>query len=103
MESVTVEIAQPLGVAGDVRERLHLVSVEIDPETAQVKIDGYWIADDCGVRLNPANGEGATRATPAAILCAINDALTPRGVRATKTPASPQRLWTLLQQAKPNR
>ncbi len=148
----------------------HLVRVEIDPETAQVKIDGYWIADDCGVRLNPANvegmiqggvaqgvgaalleeyvydadgqpltstfmdyllptiydvpmtekfalvtpspftplgakgvGEGAIHTTPAAILCAINDALTPRGVRATETPASPQRLWKLLQQAKPNR
>lgn len=148
----------------------HLVRVEIDPETAQVKIDGYWIADDCGVRLNPANvegmiqggvaqgvgaalleeyvydsdgqpltstfmdyllptiydvpmtekfalvtpspftplgakgvGEGAIHTTPAAILCAINDALAPRGVRATETPASPQRLWKLLQQAKPNR
>ena len=148
----------------------HLVRVEIDPETGQVKIDGYWIADDCGVRLNPANvegmiqggvaqgvgaalleeyvydadgqpltstfmdyllptiydvpmteksalvtpspftplgakgvGEGAIHTTPAAILCAINDALTPRGVRATETPASPQRLWKLLQQAKPNR
>ena len=148
----------------------HLVRVEIDPETAQVKIDGYWIADDCGVRLNPANvegmiqggvaqgvgaalleeyvydadgqpltstfmdyllptiydvpmtekfalvtpspftplgakgvGEGAIHTTPAAILCAINDALAPRGIRATETPASPQRLWKLLQQAKPNR
>ena len=148
----------------------HLVRVEIDLETGQVKIDGYWIADDCGVRLNPANvegmiqggvaqgvgaalleeyvydadgqpltstfmdyllptiydvpmteksalvtpspftplgakgvGEGAIHTTPAAILCAINDALTPRGVRATETPASPQRLWKLLQQAKPNR
>ena len=147
----------------------HLVRVEIDPGTAQVKIDGYWIADDCGVRLNPANvegmiqggvaqgvgaalleeyvydddgqpltstlmdyllptihdvpmtekaaivtpspfsplgakgvGEGAIHTTPAAILCAINDALAPLGVRATETPASPQRLWKLLQQAKPN-
>jgi len=144
--------------------------VEIDPETGQVTIDGYWIADDCGVRLNPANvegmiqgglaqgvgaalleeyvydeegqaltstfmdyliptisdvpipetaaivtpspftplgakgvGEGAIHTTPAAILCAINDALAPRGVRATETPASPQRLWKLLQAAKPNR
>jgi len=148
----------------------HLVRVEIDPETGQVTIDGYWIADDCGVRLNPANvegmiqgglaqgvgaalleeyvfdeegqaltstfmdyliptisdvpipetaaivtpspftplgakgvGEGAIHTTPAAILCAINDALAPRGVRATETPASPQRLWKLLQAAKPNR
>jgi CO/xanthine dehydrogenase Mo-binding subunit len=48
-------------------------------------------------------GEGAIHTTPAAVLCAINDALAPRGVRATETPASPQRLWKLLQQAKPNR
>ena len=147
----------------------HLVRVEIDPGTALVKIDGYWIADDCGVRLNPANvegmiqggvaqgvgaalleeyvyddegqpltstfmdyllptihdvpmtekaaivtpspftplgakgvGEGAIHTTPAAILCAINDALAPLGVRATETPASPQRLWKLLQQTKSN-
>lgn len=147
----------------------HLVRVEIDPGTGQVTIDGYWIADDCGVRLNPANvegmiqgglaqgvgaalleeyvydeegqaltstfmdyliptisdvpspettaivtpspftplgakgvGEGAIHTTPAAILCAINDALAPLGVRATETPASPQRLWKLLQAARPN-
>jgi len=29
-------------------------------------------------------------------------AIAPLGVRATETPASPQRLWKLLQQAKPN-
>jgi CO/xanthine dehydrogenase Mo-binding subunit len=152
---------------------VHLVRVEIDRETGQVAIDGYWIADDCGVRLNPANvegmiqggvaqgvgaalleeyvydeegqaltstfmdyllptisdvplpetaaivtpspftplgakgvGEGAMHTTPAAILCAINDALAPLGVRATETPASPLRLWRLLQSvksdAKPN-
>jgi CO/xanthine dehydrogenase Mo-binding subunit len=147
----------------------HLVRVEIDPETGQVAIDGYWIADDCGVRLNPANvegmiqggvaqgvgaalleeyvyddegqpltstfmdyllptihdvpmtekaaivtpspytplgakgvGEGAMHTTPAAILCAINDALAPLGVRATETPASPHRLWKLIESAKPN-
>ncbi len=147
----------------------HMVRVEIDPGTALVKIDGYWIADDCGVRLNPANvegmiqggvaqgvgaalleeyhyddegqpltstfmdyllptihdvpmtekaaivtpspftplgakgvGEGAIHTTPAAILCAINDALAPLGVRATESPASPQRLWNLLERAKSN-
>ena len=44
-------------------------------------------------------GEGAMHTTPAAILCAINDALAPLGVRATAVPASPHRLWTLLQSA----
>ncbi len=145
----------------------HIVRVEIDAETGQVAIDGYWIADDCGVRLNPANvegmiqggvaqgigaalleeyvydadgqpltstfadyllptifdvpipetaaivtpspftplgakgvGEGAMHTTPAAVLCAINDALAPLGVQATETPASPHRLWKLLEGAR---
>jgi CO/xanthine dehydrogenase Mo-binding subunit len=145
----------------------HLVLVEVDVETAQVHILKYWIADDCGTRLNPANvegqtqggvaqgvgaalleeavydedgqlrtstfmdyllptiyevpmtekralctpspftplgakgcGEGAMHTTPAAILCAINDALVPLDLRMLEVPASPQRLWTLLQSAK---
>lgn len=41
-------------------------------------------------------GEGAMHATPAAILCAINDALAPLGLALHETPASPQRLWALL-------
>ncbi|MEE8558440.1 MAG: molybdopterin cofactor-binding domain-containing protein, partial [Myxococcota bacterium] len=36
----------------------HVVVVEIDPETGQVTIPHYWIADDCGTRLNPATVEG---------------------------------------------
>jgi hypothetical protein len=35
--------------------------------------------------------------TPAAIMCAINDALLPLGLRALEVPASPYRLWKLLQ------
>jgi CO/xanthine dehydrogenase Mo-binding subunit len=143
----------------------HVVLVEVDVETAQVHILKYWIADDCGTRLNPANvegqtqggvaqgvgaalleeafydedgqlrtstfmdyllpsiyevpmtekralctpspftplgakgcGEGAMHTTPAAILCAINDALLPLGVSIFEVPASPQRVWTLLRQ-----
>jgi CO/xanthine dehydrogenase Mo-binding subunit len=45
-------------------------------------------------------GEGAINTTPAAIMCAINDALQPLGVRATEVPATPNRLWTLIQEAK---
>jgi CO/xanthine dehydrogenase Mo-binding subunit len=144
----------------------HVVRVELDPETGKVAIDGYWVADDCGTRLNPANvegmiqggiaqgvgaalleeyvhdedgqlltttfmdyllptihdvpmpekaalvtpspftplgakgvGEGAMHTTPAAILCAINDALAPLGARATEVPATPQRLWRILREA----
>ncbi len=41
-------------------------------------------------------GEGAIHTTPAAVMCAINDALSPLGVMATETPASPERLWRLI-------
>jgi carbon-monoxide dehydrogenase large subunit len=144
----------------------HLVLVEVDPETGMVQILKYFIADDCGTRLNPANvegmiqggvaqgvgaalleeyvydedgqlltstfmdyllptihevpmtaktalvtpspftplgakgvGEGAMHTTPAVIMCAITDALAPFGVRAREVPASPKRLWRLIQEA----
>ncbi|MAI80071.1 MAG: xanthine dehydrogenase family protein molybdopterin-binding subunit [Myxococcota bacterium] len=44
-------------------------------------------------------GEGAIHTTPAAIMCAINDALLPLGVQTTEVPASPRRLWKLIQEA----
>jgi CO/xanthine dehydrogenase Mo-binding subunit len=39
----------------------HLVAVEVDRETAEVHILKYYIADDCGTRLNPATVEGMTQ------------------------------------------
>jgi carbon-monoxide dehydrogenase large subunit len=145
----------------------HVVVVELDPETGQVKILKYCIADDCGTRLNPTTvegmidgavvqgvgaalleeyvydeegqpltssfmdyllptiheapttekaalvtpspftplgakgcGEGAIHTTPAAIMCAINDALAPLGARATEVPAAPNRLWKLIRDAR---
>lgn len=48
-------------------------------------------------------GEGAIHTTPATILCAINDALSPLGVRAREVPASPTRLWTLIEEAEASR
>jgi CO/xanthine dehydrogenase Mo-binding subunit len=44
-------------------------------------------------------GEGAIHTTPAAIMCAINDALAPMGVLATEVPAAPNRLWRLIRDA----
>ncbi len=142
----------------------HLVMVEVDRATGAVEILKYFIADDCGTRLNPSTcegmtqggvaqgvgaalleeyvydddgqlltstfmdylmptiyevpmtekkalttpspftplgakgmGEGALHTTPAAVMCAINDALRPLGVKAHEVPASPKRLWALLQ------
>ncbi len=144
----------------------HIVLVEVDIDTGKTTILKYFIADDCGTRLNPSTvdgmiqggvaqgvgaalleeyvysdngqplvstfmdylmptidevpmtekaalvtpspfaplgakgcGEGAIHTTPAAIMCAINDALLPFGVQARETPASPNRVWKLIQQA----
>lgn len=141
----------------------HVVEVEIDRDTGQVRIRNYFVVDDCGTRLNPASvegqlqggiaqgvgavlyeeyiydadcqplattfvdyllptmhevpipgkdflvtpspvsplgakgcGEGAMHVTPAAIMCAINDALSPLKLELLETPASPKRLWKLL-------
>ncbi len=143
----------------------HVVMVEIDQDTGETKILKYFIADDCGTRLNPATvdgqiqggvahgvgatlleeyvydgdgqplvstfvdylmptihevpfpekvavetpspftplgakgcGEGAIHTTPAAVICAINDALAPLGIQSRETPASPRRLWKLIHQ-----
>ncbi len=141
----------------------HVAMVEIDPDTGQVKILKYVLADDCGVRLHPAivegmvqgglaqgvgvalleelaydddgryltptymdyllptieevpmpdtaytetpspvaplgvkgAGEAAILATPAVLMSAINDALSPLGEKCTTVPASPLRLWELI-------
>jgi len=44
-------------------------------------------------------GEAAIHTTPAAVLCAINHALEPLGVRITEAPATPLRLWKTIQGA----
>ena len=142
----------------------HLVLVEVDTETGMVEILKYFIADDCGTRLNPAMvegmtqggvaqgvgaalleeycyddegqlltstfmdylmptvhevpmtekkalvtpspftplgakgvGEAAMHTTPAAVMCAINDALRPLGTSVYAVPASPKRIWSALE------
>jgi len=144
-------------------QAVHVVAVEIDPDTGVVDIVKYALADDCGTRLNPVVvegqtdggiaqgigaalyeqyvydsegqpltasfmdyliptiaevprsektavvtpspftplgakgcGEGAIHTTPAAVMCAVNDALAPLGVQARETPATPERLWKLI-------
>ncbi|MBP8926724.1 MAG: molybdopterin-dependent oxidoreductase, partial [Pseudomonadales bacterium] len=145
----------------------HVVLVEVDAETGKTEILKYFIADDCGTRLNPTTvdgqvqggvaqgvgaalleqyvynenaqplvstfmdylvptinevpiaekaalvtpspfaplgakgcGEGAIHTTPAAVICAINDALAPLGVAVRETPASPQQVWSLIRAAR---
>jgi CO/xanthine dehydrogenase Mo-binding subunit len=43
-------------------------------------------------------GEAAIHTTPAAVLCAVNDALKPVGVRITEAPATPLRIWQAINQ-----
>jgi CO/xanthine dehydrogenase Mo-binding subunit len=148
-------------------QAVHVVTVELDPETGLVEILKYCVVDDCGTRLNPATvegqtegsiaqgvgaalleeyvydeqaqpltttfmeyllptvnevphvekvavvtpspfaplgakgcGEGAIHTTPAAVMCAINDALAPLGTMAKEVPAAPNRLWKLIHEAK---
>ena len=148
-------------------QSVHVVMVEIDPQTGVVQIDKYCLADDCGTRLNPATvdgqtdgsiaqgigaalfeeyvyddqgqplvatladylmptinevpvtskaavvtpspftalgakgcGEGAIHITPAAVMCAVNDALVPVGVLLREVPASPQRVWNLIRETR---
>src|SRR5262249_14517560 len=44
-------------------------------------------------------GEGAIHTTPAAVLCAVNDAIAPLGIQITEAPMSPLRVWQALQGA----
>jgi CO/xanthine dehydrogenase Mo-binding subunit len=44
-------------------------------------------------------GEAAIHTAPAAILCAVNDALKPLGVEVKEAPATPLRIWEALQRA----
>lgn len=44
-------------------------------------------------------GEGAIHITPAAVMCAVNDALAPLGVRLREVPAAPQRVWNLIRES----
>lgn len=43
-------------------------------------------------------GEGAIHITPAAVMCAVNDALAPLGVLLSEVPASPRRVWNLIRE-----
>jgi CO/xanthine dehydrogenase Mo-binding subunit len=41
-------------------QAVHVVMLEVDPETGLVEILKYCVVDDCGTRLNPATVEGQT-------------------------------------------
>jgi carbon-monoxide dehydrogenase large subunit len=46
-------------------------------------------------------GEAGSVGSPAAVINAIIDALSPLGVKAVDMPATPQKIWALCQNARP--
>jgi aerobic carbon-monoxide dehydrogenase large subunit len=55
---------------------------------------------DATITKSKGLGEGGTIGAPAAVLNAINDALTPFGVSINEIPATPQRVRAALRQAR---
>jgi carbon-monoxide dehydrogenase large subunit len=154
-------------VFGTTTSATHIAAVEIDPETYQIRIDRFVVAEDCGKLVNPlivdgqvhggvaqgigaalyeeviydehgqintaslvdylvpsaceipplhvvhlessspttlggfrGMGEGGTIGAPAALANAIVDALSPLGIDINELPATPERLFRLIEAAK---
>jgi carbon-monoxide dehydrogenase large subunit len=154
-------------VFGTTTAATHIAAVEIDPQTYEVRIINYAVAEDCGRIVNPqivdgqvhggvaqgigaalyeevlydaqgqiqsaslvdylvpaasevpamqvahldtlsptslggyrGMGEGGTIGAPAAIANALTDALSPLGIEINELPATPERLFRLIQAAK---
>ncbi len=67
------------------------------PETTKAAIETPSPVSPLGAK---GCGEGAIHITPATIMCAVNDAITPLGLQAKEVPASPDRLWKLFKSVK---
>ena len=66
----------------------HVAEVEVDPFTGGVKIVRYTVAHDSG-----------TIPAPTAIISAVEDALSPFGVRFAEMPLTPDRIVDALRKA----
>jgi 2-furoyl-CoA dehydrogenase large subunit len=69
-------------------------------ETPPIEIEHYPVPDPFTTLGQKAAGEGAAIPSPAAIAAAVEDALTPLGVRVRHLPLSPERVWQLIQEAR---
>ena len=69
-------------------------------ETPHIEIEHYPIPDPFTTLGQKAAGEGAAIPSPAAIAGAVEDALTPYGVKIRHLPLSPERVWRLIEEAK---
>jgi aerobic carbon-monoxide dehydrogenase large subunit len=155
-------------VFGTTTSATHIATVEIDPETFEIKVDRFAVAEDCGRLVNPlivdgqvhggvaqgigaalyeeviyddqgqintaslvdylvpsaceippiqvvhlesespttlggfrGMGEGGTIGSPAAIANAVSDALSPLGIEINELPITPERLFRLIEAARP--
>jgi aerobic carbon-monoxide dehydrogenase large subunit len=157
-------------VFGTTSAATHIATVEIDPETYEIRVERFAVAEDCGRLVNPlivdgqvhggvaqgigaalyeeviydergqvttgslvdylvptareippmqvvhlesespttlggfrGMGEGGTIGAPAAVANAVADALAPLGIEINELPATPQRLFRLIEAARPRR
>jgi carbon-monoxide dehydrogenase large subunit len=60
-EAGSLEASAGFDPPGTFSNATHGVVVEIDPETGDVRIDRYLVAEDCGVMVNPMIVEGQVR------------------------------------------
>ena len=65
-------------------------------ETPHIEIEHHPVPDPFTTLGQKAAGEGAAIPSPAAIASAVEDALTPLGVRVRTLPLSPERVWNLI-------
>jgi 2-furoyl-CoA dehydrogenase large subunit len=69
-------------------------------ETPAIEIEHHPVPDPFTTLGQKAAGEGAAIPSPAAIAAAVEDALSPLGVRVRHLPLSPERVWQLIQEAR---
>jgi 2-furoyl-CoA dehydrogenase large subunit len=65
-------------------------------ETPRIEIEHYPVPDPFTTLGQKAAGEGAAIPSPAAITSAVEDALSPLGVKVRHLPLSPERVWRLI-------
>jgi aerobic carbon-monoxide dehydrogenase large subunit len=65
-------------------------------ETPRIEIEHLPVPDPFTTLGQKAAGEGAAIPSPAAIASAVEDALSPLGVRVRQLPLSPERVWELI-------
>jgi len=68
-------------------------------ETPRIEIEHYPVPDPFTTLGQKAAGEGAAIPSPAAIASAVEDALSPLGVKVRHLPLSPERVWQLIRGA----